>query len=551
VVTGSVIGGNAMTVSTLTASTLVTTGNVGIGTTTPNAPLQFATTVANRKIVLLESTNNDHHYYGFGVNSHTLRYQVDSTSSNHVFYAAASSSTSNELMRISGNGNVGIGTNAPNALLHVYGTGPTSMSVGATSAYLELGWAASSGQYNGSAAANDSIIRSMGGNLFLQAANQGNPSLVCNTNGNVGIGTTNPNFKLSIQGADSVVSGPHVAYYTTSNSNPIFQQLNYSADNIALLFDQYWDGQFRASVNSTVSYQIYKNVGKLSFNYAAGTTAGSAVTNTNAMTIISNGNVGIGTVSPTVPLHVVGSNNIVVAGGYYFPNNSTGLSFTTSNQSVGILCTRAIATTEYFLASSDMRIKKNIQHVTNSLEKLSKLDIVEYDKIDYKENGADIGIIAQNVETILPKSISKSTKYIPNIYERTSYELIDNGIRIFINSKEIQKNTKIRLYISKISIDKEIEYDTIVIKYTPDSFDIKKWDDYSEDDKVFVYGTEVDDFLSVDKDQIGILAAGGVKELHQIIKEQQTHIVQLESKLATQESQFNQLLAWAKTQGFQ
>ena len=165
-----------------------------------------------------------------------------------------------------------------------------------------------------------------------------------------------------------------------------------------------------------------------------------------------------------------------------------------------------------------MRIKKNIQPVTNSLLKLSKLDIVEYDKIDYKENGADIGIIAQNVETILPKSISKSTKYIPNIYERISYELIDNSIRIFINSKEIQK-IRILLYINKISIDKEIEYDCTVINYADESFDIKKWDNYSEDDKVFVYGTEVDDFLSVDKPKLGLLALGGVKELHQIIKE--------------------------------
>jgi hypothetical protein len=250
------------------------------------------------------------------------------------------------------------------------------------------------------------------------------------------------------------------------------------------------------------------------------------------MVINSGGYVGIGTTNPTVPLYVAISANISVAGGYYFATNTGTVTFSTGPQDVSILASQYIVSNVGFLASSDMRIKKNIQHVTNSLEKLSKLDIVEYDKIDYKENGADIGIIAQNVETILPKSISKSTKYIPNIYERTSYELIDNGIRIFINSKEIQKNTKIRLYISKISIDKEIEYDTIVIKYTPDSFDIKKWDNYSEDDKVFVYGTEVDDFLSVDKDQIGILAAGGVKELHQIIKEQQIQINQLIQRLA-------------------
>lgn len=89
--------------------------NVGIGNGTPNAPLQFANNVANRKIVLYQGPNNDHQFYGLGVNNLVFRYQVDATTADHVFYAGASTTTSNELMRIKGNGNVTIGTATPAA----------------------------------------------------------------------------------------------------------------------------------------------------------------------------------------------------------------------------------------------------------------------------------------------------------------------------------------------------------------------------------------------------------------------------------------------------
>lgn len=84
-------------------------GFVGIGTNAPLAPLQFSNGLGNKKIVLYDASGNDHQFFGFGVNvDGTLRYQVNQNSSDHVFYAATSASTSSELFRVKGNGNIAV-----------------------------------------------------------------------------------------------------------------------------------------------------------------------------------------------------------------------------------------------------------------------------------------------------------------------------------------------------------------------------------------------------------------------------------------------------------
>lgn len=100
-----------------------TNGNVCIGNGTPHAPLQIVNGIGNRRLVLFEDADNDHQFYGFGINAYTLRFQIPSSSSRFAFFAGASTVQSNEIMRIQGDGTIGIGTTNPYCSLYNFGMG--------------------------------------------------------------------------------------------------------------------------------------------------------------------------------------------------------------------------------------------------------------------------------------------------------------------------------------------------------------------------------------------------------------------------------------------
>lgn len=134
--------------------TITRQGLIGIGTV-PNAQFQLSNTLSNRKIVLWENANNDHQFYGFGINSSVLRYQIP-TSADHIFYSGVNTTSSTELMRITSTGRVGI--RAPSGTvrgnLHVSNgsnLGNVVIEAGNTSDGLFSGWHAINfnGFYNG------------------------------------------------------------------------------------------------------------------------------------------------------------------------------------------------------------------------------------------------------------------------------------------------------------------------------------------------------------------------------------------------------------------
>jgi len=313
----------------------------------------------------------------------------------------------NEKLRITANGNVGIGTTAPTAFLQIK-SGTTaagssllkftagsvlstpedgSMEFDGTNYYLTSGGTRRVIGMGTIAGTLDSIttINNSGGGITLTPAvsssvniNSFVASISSSTgaaalgfytrasggtgvasermhidpNGNVGIGTTAPNSKLEVSG-DIALSAAGNTLYLNGTSGGTFLRRNGIQNGIEFF------------------------------------------TNSTSRMFISDspGNVGIGSTSPAYKLDVNGDINIASARALRFAGTS--------------VCTSAGCT-----SSSDERLKENIKSLDNSLDKILQLRGVEYDYIDKAKygDGHQVGVIAQEVEKVYPEVVKTDSK---------------------------------------------------------------------------------------------------------------------------------------------
>ena len=130
-------------------------------------------------------------------------------------------------------------------------------------------------------------------------------------NSSLGIGTTTAphggvgKAVFAIDGTNANTAGPHIQYTTASDDHPLFQQLNWTHDNIAMSFDAYYDGSWKSS-DAGSNFQIYKLGDFLNFRYDSGIAQGSAVSWNNGLTISSAGAVNVpGAFSATTKSFVI------------------------------------------------------------------------------------------------------------------------------------------------------------------------------------------------------------------------------------------------------
>jgi hypothetical protein len=204
----------------------------------------------------------------------------------------------------SGNGNVGIGTNNPSTKLDIRSVGIIGLSVsGNTSSYLgsdisisrsstteEVGKGATL-QFNDTGSGSHNVIQNSSGGLqfYNYYSNSGwIERMRIASNGNVGIGTTTPFDKLSVVGKQGLgipgSSSGQLSFYPNNGSS--WFHIDHRNDN-TLRFSQ-----------------------------------GGTVGGTDIMTIVNNGNVGIGTTAPGRTLDVAGV--ISNGGGEFILGNRDG-----------------------------------------------------------------------------------------------------------------------------------------------------------------------------------------------------------------------------------
>lgn len=223
---------------------------------------------------------------------------------------------------------------------------------------------------------------------------------------------------------------------------------------------------------------------------------------TDAMKILPNGNVGIGTSTPTqAKLVVIGQQGYEGNSVFIYGQNYSKLM--TGNLKNSIYASDGI-TSQQFNVMSDERIKKiiGISNNDNDLETLSKIEITNYRMIDSIGKGNQVykKVIAQQVEKVYPMAVSNNlTEIIPNIYQLST---IHEGW-IYTNTKDLVIGDKIKLVFS----EEEVVLSVLEI----DGYNIKV--DCTKEGSVFVYGKEVNNFHSVDYEAIAMLNVSATQAL--------------------------------------
>jgi hypothetical protein len=280
-----------------TRVTIDDSGNVGIGTTNPTSILDIRDTqtggASEIKLFNLDQGNTTTQTSALvmspdvranGVKIAAVKENADFSSSANkdvaITFSPVLNNASAEKMRITSDGNVGIGTTSPDTGLHLYGT--SNVSSGFT---IEQVYGGTSKKFGFQPVYNDD-------RLDIWYNSNATAGITLKDGGNVGIGTTNPlgllqvgKYTVASQGNQGV-SG-NISSFANSDTNNIFLGLkNGSYPNRGFAFRTVAVG-----VNS--DFTIYEHG------------QGSA----EVFRITSLGKVGIGTTSPDSKLSVTSTSN--------------------------------------------------------------------------------------------------------------------------------------------------------------------------------------------------------------------------------------------------
>jgi hypothetical protein len=344
---------------------------------------------------------------------------------------------------------------------------------------------------------------------------------------------------------DFIVQGKvHIGPYFNGRESAHLRLHNNTVSNTVFRISSMHKGFFNqcsiAMKNYTIddrALQFYNENSKALDNSKAFTFL--TVKRKSKLTILHGGRVGIGTSNPT-KAHLEIDSDYSHAQRNYIPINDQ-LTFkngvtrgTAGKKSLSLYATEGIAAKIIYLFS-DKRLKTIVGR-SNSKEDLETLLLIEVTDFRYKDvtRGTDLHkkVIAQQVEEIFDLAVSKHTDVVPDIYKIGKYK--DGWIALESNLK---KGERVKL------MDREQGGVFEVLEVSKDKF---RTDFKSDEDTVFVYGREVDDFLMVDYNAISMLNVSATQQLKKELECLVTENTKLKEEvtlLQKQQKQHNVLFA--------
>jgi len=258
------------------------------------------------------------------------------------------------------------------------------------------------------------------------------------------------------------------------------------------------------------------------------------------MRISSNGNIGIGTNNPGFRLEVSGG-IMITLNGVYYGSTGSGAAYNGNYFNVCAKFNGPLWTTDYLAVSSDIRIKEDIQDINDdsALQSILSIQPKTYKYIDKvsKGNIKVYGFIAQQIRDVFPNAVSIQGDFIPNIYLVADY----NSCVITLPSQPtkviVKINDKIKCY------DKDNKEIIVEVIEVIDALTFRIKDIEYSDSEIFVYGTFVDDFHTLDKTYIFTLNVCATQELHRRIEAQNVVIQSHEDRIKELEMKMERLLS--------
>ena len=266
---------------------------------------------------------------------------------------------------------------------------------------------------------------------------------------------------------------------------------------------------------------------------------GNYSTRLNALTVLNDGKVGIGTTAPIAPLHISIANSVAENNTNRYFSYTTGIninSFSPGTYNVGLLVDYDIVTKNSFVSAqtattSDARIK-NIIGLSNNQQDLEKVRQIQITDYRYKDvhtwgNQTFKKVIAQQLEEVYPQAVRKMTSIIPDIYalaDQVIFEAASKHLTVLMS-----KNYDVKVGETiEFILEKEGKVQGVVASVSGNSFTVKNWQHPT--DKIFVFGREVKDFRSVDYEAISMV---GISAIQQLAKENE--LLQKENELLLKE----------------